>query len=145
MIGYRLQRLVIAAVATGYQALAFGQATRGLEQGSKPSEQSHFQQLETFYLSSLQESEKQATEDLRVARWLNGLGSLYLDQGRYREAEPLFRRALSIQQKQFGPGHPEVAISLNNLALKGSTPNRRISIGRLFLSERRFWDPLTKT
>ncbi|MBI4490635.1 MAG: tetratricopeptide repeat protein, partial [Deltaproteobacteria bacterium] len=32
------------------------------------------------------------------------------------EAEPLMRRALSIDEKSFGPEHPNVAIDLNNLA-----------------------------
>jgi hypothetical protein len=35
---------------------------------------------------------------------------------RLAEAEPLFRRALAIDEKSFGPDHPEVAMDLNNLA-----------------------------
>lgn len=37
-------------------------------------------------------------------------------QGKYAEAEPLYRRALAIQEKTLGPEHPKVAASLNNLA-----------------------------
>ncbi|MCX5873361.1 MAG: tetratricopeptide repeat protein, partial [Deltaproteobacteria bacterium] len=36
--------------------------------------------------------------------------------GRYYEAEPLYRRALAIAEKNFGPYHQHVASSLNNLA-----------------------------
>jgi len=36
-------------------------------------------------------------------------------QGRYGEAIPLAQRAVAIQEKAFGPGHPAVADSLNNL------------------------------
>ena len=32
-------------------------------------------------------------------------------------AEPLYRRALAIDQKALGPEHPDVAIDLNNLAM----------------------------
>ena len=32
-------------------------------------------------------------------------------------AEPLYRRALAIDEKSFGPEHPNVASGLNNLAL----------------------------
>ena len=32
------------------------------------------------------------------------------------EAEPLYRRALAIRERVFGPDHPEVSTSLNNLA-----------------------------
>jgi len=37
-------------------------------------------------------------------------------QGRYAEAEPLFKRALAIKEKAFGPDHPGVALGLSNLA-----------------------------
>ena len=39
-------------------------------------------------------------------------------------AEPLYRRALAIDEKSFGPEHPNVAIRLNNLALLLSATNR---------------------
>src|SRR4030042_1721628 len=38
-------------------------------------------------------------------------------QGRYKEAIPFAERALSIYEKALGPDHPNVAISLNNLAV----------------------------
>ena len=37
--------------------------------------------------------------------------------GRYDEAEPLHKRALAIREKVFGPNHPEVAQTLNNLGV----------------------------
>ena len=39
-------------------------------------------------------------------------------------AEPLYRRALAIDEKSFGPDHPNVAIGLNNLALLFRDTNR---------------------
>jgi tetratricopeptide (TPR) repeat protein len=47
---------------------------------------------------------------------LNNLADLYSDQGRYSEAEPLFKRSLAIDEKALGPSHPYVATSLNDLA-----------------------------
>lgn len=41
---------------------------------------------------------------------------LYFDQGQYTQVEPLFKRALAIREKAFGPDHPNVAMILNNLA-----------------------------
>ena len=41
---------------------------------------------------------------------------LYRTQGRYADAEPLYKRALAIREKALGPDHPDVATSLNNLA-----------------------------
>ncbi len=44
--------------------------------------------------------------------------ALSLDEaGDYAAAEPLFRRALAINEKALGPDHPEVAANLNNLAM----------------------------
>jgi hypothetical protein len=37
-------------------------------------------------------------------------------QGRYAQAEPLFRRSLAIREKALGPEHPEVATNLENYA-----------------------------
>jgi tetratricopeptide (TPR) repeat protein len=51
-----------------------------------------------------------------AARLLNEAG-LYLHEcGRYGEAESLYQRSLVIREKTFGPEHPDVAWSLNNLA-----------------------------
>ncbi len=41
---------------------------------------------------------------------------VYVFQGKYEEAEPLYLRSLTIWEKQLGENHPDVAQSLNNLA-----------------------------
>ena len=41
---------------------------------------------------------------------LNNLAHLYRAQGRYADAEPLYKRALAIREKALGPDHPDVAI-----------------------------------
>ena len=51
-----------------------------------------------------------------VATSLNNLASLYYAQGKYAEAEPLYKRALPIDEKALGPDHPHVATSLENYA-----------------------------
>ncbi len=38
------------------------------------------------------------------------------DTNRLAEAEPLYRRALAIWERSYGPDHPDVAKGLNNLA-----------------------------
>jgi tetratricopeptide (TPR) repeat protein len=47
---------------------------------------------------------------------LNNLADLYRAQGRYADAEPLYKRSLAIREKALGADHPDVATSLNNLA-----------------------------
>ncbi|HJY83424.1 MAG TPA: tetratricopeptide repeat protein, partial [Candidatus Binatia bacterium] len=44
------------------------------------------------------------------------LAALLDGQGKYDEAEPLYRRALAVFEKTFGPQHYEVAVNCNNLA-----------------------------
>ena len=51
-----------------------------------------------------------------VAASLNNLAALYQSQGKYDEAERLYRRALANQEMVLGPAHPHVGTSLNNLA-----------------------------
>ncbi|THD19271.1 Kinesin light chain [Fasciola hepatica] len=53
----------------------------------------------------------------QVAAALNNLAVLYAKASRFKDAEPLCRRALAIREKLFGPNHPDVAKQLNNLAL----------------------------
>ena len=48
-------------------------------------------------------------EHPNIARHLNNLAELYYNQGRYAEAEPLYRRALVIDEKSYGPDRPNVA------------------------------------
>ena len=43
---------------------------------------------------------------------------------RLGEAEPLYRRALAIDEASYGPDHPEVATDLNNLAVLLQATNR---------------------
>jgi Tfp pilus assembly protein PilF len=41
---------------------------------------------------------------------------LYDYQGKYTEAEPLFKQSLAIYEKALGPEHPHVATVLRNMA-----------------------------
>ena len=51
-----------------------------------------------------------------MANSIHNLAKLYQVQGRYVEAEPLYKRALTIAEKTLGPDHPLVATGINNLA-----------------------------
>ena len=55
---------------------------------------------------------------------LNNLAALLKATNRLAEAEPLMRRALAIDEKSFGPEHPDVARDLNNLAQLLQATNR---------------------
>ena len=53
----------------------------------------------------------------QVAIGLKNLGVLYDEQGKYAQAEPLYKRSVAIVEKVLGPEHPDVAQGLNNLAV----------------------------
>jgi tetratricopeptide (TPR) repeat protein len=57
--------------------------------------------------------------------WLmSQLGVLLQSKARYVEAEPMYRRALAIDEASYGSGHPNVASNLNNLAMLLKATNR---------------------
>ncbi len=47
---------------------------------------------------------------------LNNLAALYYAQGRYSNAEPLYKQSLEISEKTLGKDHPNVAATLNKMA-----------------------------
>jgi len=55
---------------------------------------------------------------------MNSLALLLEAKALYSEAEPLYRRALEIDEESYGPQHPRVAIALNNLAQLLQATNR---------------------
>ncbi len=59
-----------------------------------------------------------------TARLMNQLGMLFNTKALRSWAEPLFRRALAIDEANLGKDHPNVAIRLNNLALLLQETNR---------------------
>ena len=47
---------------------------------------------------------------------MNNLAKIYYAEGKYAEAEALYKRALAIREKALGSDHPDVVASMNNLA-----------------------------
>lgn len=56
------------------------------------------------------------TVSVAAAVCANNLGKIYLDATQYKDAEPLFQRALAIREKLLRSEHPDIAQSLYNLA-----------------------------
>jgi tetratricopeptide (TPR) repeat protein len=67
-----------------------------------------------------------------TARLMNDLGLFLKMKCVFTNAEPLFRRALEIDEAVYGATHPEVATDLNNLALLLRETNRLEEAERLF-------------
>ena len=73
--------------------------------------------------TALAEAESLRDDD-SISTALNNLATLLQHTNRPEEAEPLFRRALAINENLFGINSPEVASALNNLALLLQDTNR---------------------
>ena len=82
----------------------------------KAYEQALYGEAEQLYLAALKEAENFEDEDRRLATSLNNLGRLYSAQGKYVQAESLYRRAVAVWEKTLGAEHPDVATGLSNLA-----------------------------
>ncbi len=65
----------------------------------------------------MQFHQNQGKETIDLASAQHELAWVYVDIGRYDEAELLYKRSLKIKEKSLGPDHPSVAATLNNLAL----------------------------
>ncbi|MFM9047784.1 MAG: tetratricopeptide repeat protein, partial [Cyanobium sp.] len=63
-------------------------------------------------------------QDPAVASLLNQQATLFQAIAFFEDAEPLFRRALAIDEASYGPDHPRVATHFNNLAALLQDTNR---------------------
>nr|WP_281719832.1 tetratricopeptide repeat protein [Nitrosomonas nitrosa] len=81
--------------------------------------------MATQYLSSFEQwTRKSDPEQGSISLAANRLSLFFHAAALHREAEPLARRVLAIDEKNYGPDHPEVARDLNNLALLLHAMNR---------------------
>lgn len=67
-------------------------------------------------LTVVEWDEAEAADANVCSNILNNVGGYLGAQASYGKAEPLFRRALAIEERSFGPDDPSVAIRLSNLA-----------------------------
>jgi tetratricopeptide (TPR) repeat protein len=86
----------------------------------------HWPQAEALAPHALAVIEHAAAVDdpAPAARLMNQLGLLFTSKALHANAEPLYRRALAINEKRLGTDHHHVAVNLNNLALLFQATNR---------------------
>jgi tetratricopeptide (TPR) repeat protein len=108
--------LVCLALWLGY-VFTQGEGWEALnDTGSVAYQRGDYAEAEKQWGAALKAAEGFGSEDPRLATSLNNLALLYEAQGKYVEAEPLYKRALAIDEKTLVPEHPDLAASLNNLA-----------------------------
>jgi tetratricopeptide (TPR) repeat protein len=75
---------------------------KAVDDGNHVREQSGHSEAEQAYLAAIDEAERFAPTDPRLALSQYQLAALYHATGRFREAEPLYRQALLIWEKVHG-------------------------------------------
>ncbi len=87
-------------------------------QGNALVAQGQFSAAERCYKLVLQDNyEVGESSNCWLARGLQGIGRVYIGQSKYPEAESTFRRALDIFQRARDTDYPDVANTLDGLAI----------------------------
>jgi tetratricopeptide (TPR) repeat protein len=76
----------------------------------------HIQETRQQTTQETGQESTRAPADPVLATYLTNLAMNYVDEDKYKEAEPIYSRALAIYEKTLGPEDPDLATSLNNLA-----------------------------
>lgn len=84
--------------------------------GRRDEDMLEVSELEQHLKNALLKAEAHGPQDARLATALHNLAILYYRVGKYADAEPLYKRAMSIREAVFKPTHPHVIQSLNDLA-----------------------------
>ena len=95
---------------------------------------------ERLHSAALAMAEKLEPSDDRLAASLSNVATVYRAEGRYPEAEKLYRRALELRQGNLGAGHPEVAVVVNNLATLYHAEGRIAEAEPLFRRALAVWE-----
>jgi hypothetical protein len=92
-----------------------GQVQRLCEQGDNVSA------LHLAMKSMLQARQEYGTEDARTAACMIAVADVHKHRGQYHVAGVLYQKALSIQERAFGPQHPNVMHCQRELSDLGRT------------------------
>ena len=105
-------RLALFAVAASVCVVAFaGEAEwkNHMDAGWAAHQRGDHRTTAVRFQDALKDAEAFGERDVRLAMTLGWLAYVYNSQGRYADAEPLYRRSLAILEKALGPEHPHVA------------------------------------
>jgi tetratricopeptide (TPR) repeat protein len=84
--------------------------------GQQAMTQGRFSEAESSFRMALDEAEKMGQNDPKLPMSLNNLANCYRQQGKFKEAEPLYQRALEIKTKQVGPFSKDLCSIMENYA-----------------------------
>jgi tetratricopeptide (TPR) repeat protein len=92
---YILPVIALAQVASPWETY--------LASGVSAAEQKKFSAAEQFMSLAMREAERFNQNDPRLGSTYNTMGLIYMSEGKAKEAEPNYRRALGVFEKAYGP------------------------------------------
>ncbi len=139
---YKTRWLLLGVLCLAFLVTAACKRTDGESNnaaGLKALQQGRYAEAEKSFLAAVEKTERFGPQDPRLANGLNNLALLYHDQGKYAEAEPLYKRSLAILEKALGPEHPNVATGLGNYIALLRKTNREAEAARMESRARAIW------
>jgi tetratricopeptide (TPR) repeat protein len=120
MTRIKLVALVVAVVGTLLYVQSYLNPPETWEshnqEGVKAFQESRYAEAEEHFVQALELAESLPSQDRRLYFSLYQLAEIYRIQFKFVEAERILKRILAVDEKAFGPKHPNVAFALNNLA-----------------------------
>jgi tetratricopeptide (TPR) repeat protein len=86
-------------------------------EGAEARQGRRYEEAERLLKLAVAEAEQFGAADTRLATSLRELGDVYFAQRKYDEAEPLFRRVVTVYETAQGSDHVDVAMALESLAM----------------------------
>ena len=106
------------------------------EAGHKAYSLGHYAEAQKNYLAAIDDAKQSAGDDPQIVTPLNNLAALYMQQGRYSDAEQLYLQALSIRNNMSASEDSGTVIILSNLGLFIS---RKVNIRKRSRSVKERW------
>jgi tetratricopeptide (TPR) repeat protein len=84
--------------------------------GNMAREMAEYKQAQEW-LEHLLELMENEGDDVKIASAMNALANLYVDQGKYEKAAPMYEHALSVCENYFGKNSMSIICFLENIAI----------------------------
>ena len=109
-------RVLLGVFLVAFPLMSAGDWLQEMEAAAQAQKQGNYAKAEKRLTAALNEARKSGSGvPTLVPTTLTRLGDIYALQGKYAEAEPLYKEALAIQEKAFGE-RPATADTLSHLA-----------------------------
>ncbi len=131
--------IVVVLLTTGVLHAGGSQKEKALDwngytqAGKLALESKNYDKAELSFKKALVLASTQNKASLEVAMSLDNLAQLYQRQGRYLEADPMYRKAIELYQKRLGREHKLVGQAIKNLSALYDSRGQTLDVKALLL------------